>query len=38
MFLETMLLGVGYWNQIEIDEGDPFNQILYAKSLNNIKH
>ena len=24
-------------NQIEIDEGDPFNQILYAKSLNNIK-
>ena len=24
-------------NQIEIDDGDPFNQILYAKSLNNIK-
>ncbi len=24
-------------NQIEIDEGDPFNQILYEKSLNNIK-
>ena len=24
-------------NQIEIDEGDPFNQILYAKSINNIK-
>ena len=24
-------------NQIEIDEGDPFNQILYVKSLNNIK-
>ena len=24
-------------NQIEIDEGDPFNQILYAKTLNNIK-
>ncbi len=24
-------------NQIEIDEGDPFNQILYAKSVNNIK-
>tara|TARA_B100000963_G_scaffold344684_1_gene347786 strand:- start:2189 stop:4435 length:2247 start_codon:yes stop_codon:yes gene_type:complete len=24
-------------NQIEIDEGDPFNQILYKKSLNNIK-
>ena len=24
-------------NQIEIDEGDPFNQILYAKSLNNVK-
>ena len=24
-------------NQIEIDEGDPFNQILYAKSLNNIR-
>ena len=24
-------------NQIEIDEGDPFNQILYAKSLNSIK-
>ena len=24
-------------NQIEIDEGDPFNQLLYAKSLNNIK-
>ena len=24
-------------NQIEIDEGDPFNQILYLKSLNNIK-
>ena len=24
-------------NQIEIDEGDPFNSILYAKSLNNIK-
>ena len=24
-------------NQIEIDEGDPFNEILYAKSLNNIK-
>ena len=24
-------------NQVEIDEGDPFNQILYTKSLNNIK-
>ncbi|MDC2980221.1 outer membrane protein assembly factor BamA [Candidatus Pelagibacter sp.] len=24
-------------NQIEIDEGDPFNEILYNKSLNNIK-
>ena len=24
-------------NQIEIDEGDPFNEILYAKSLNNIQ-
>ena len=24
-------------NQIEIDEGDPFNQILYVKSINNIK-
>ncbi len=24
-------------NQLEIDEGDPFNQILYSKSLNNIK-
>ena len=24
-------------NQIEIDEGDPFNELLYAKSLNNIK-
>ncbi|MFL2895106.1 MAG: outer membrane protein assembly factor BamA, partial [Candidatus Pelagibacter sp.] len=24
-------------NQIEIDEGDPFNDILYTKSLNNIK-
>ena len=24
-------------NQIEIDEGDPFNEILYLKSLNNIK-
>ena len=24
-------------NQIEIDEGDPFNQILYVKSLNNIR-
>ena len=24
-------------NQIEIDEGDPFNPILYSKSLNNIK-
>jgi len=24
-------------NQIEIDEGDPFNTILYTKSLNNIK-
>ena len=24
-------------NQIELDEGDPFNQILYTKSLNNIK-
>ena len=24
-------------NQIEIDEGDPFNQILYTKSVNNIK-
>ncbi|WP_440670388.1 outer membrane protein assembly factor BamA [Candidatus Pelagibacter sp. HIMB1483] len=24
-------------NQIEIDEGDPFNQILYLKSVNNIK-
>ena len=32
-----MSLGVSYQNQIEIDEGDPFNQILYAKSLNNIK-
>ncbi len=24
-------------NQVEIDEGDPFNQILYTKSINNIK-
>ena len=24
-------------NRIEIDEGDPFNQILYVKSLNNIR-
>jgi len=24
-------------NQIKIDEGDPFNSILYTKSLNNIK-
>ena len=24
-------------NQIEIDEGDPFNEILYSKSLNSIK-
>ena len=24
-------------NQIDIDEGDPFNTILYTKSLNNIK-
>jgi len=24
-------------NQIEIDEGDPFNDILYTKSLNNIR-
>ena len=24
-------------NQIEIDEGDPFNQILFNKSINNIK-
>ncbi len=24
-------------NQIEIDEGDPFNSILYTKSINNIK-
>tara|TARA_B100000989_G_scaffold175595_1_gene131708 strand:- start:393 stop:2258 length:1866 start_codon:yes stop_codon:yes gene_type:complete len=24
-------------NQIEIDEGDPFNTILYTKSINNIK-
>ena len=24
-------------NQLEIDEGDPFNQILYSKSLKNIK-
>ena len=24
-------------NQIEIDEGDPFNEILFSKSLNNIK-
>ena len=24
-------------NQIEIDEGDPFNEILYTKSINNIK-
>ena len=24
-------------NQLEIDEGDPFNEILYNKSLNNIK-
>ena len=24
-------------NQVEIDEGDPFNQILYSKSINNIK-
>ena len=24
-------------NQIEIDEGDPFNEILYAKSINNIR-
>ena len=24
-------------NQIEIDEGDPFNEILYTKSINNIR-
>ena len=24
-------------NQIEIDEGDPFNEILYSKSINNIR-
>jgi outer membrane protein insertion porin family len=24
-------------NQLEIDEGDPFNEILYKKSINNIK-
>ena len=24
-------------NQLEIDEGDPFNEILYKKSLNNLK-
>ena len=24
-------------NQLAIDEGDPFNQILYSKSINNIK-
>ena len=24
-------------NQLEIDEGDPFNEILYNKSINNIK-
>jgi outer membrane protein insertion porin family len=24
-------------NQIDIDEGDPFNEILYTKSINNIK-
>ena len=24
-------------NQFEIDEGDPFNEILYNKTLNNIK-
>ena len=35
--LETILQRVSLRNQIEIDEGDPFNQILYAKSLNNIK-
>ena len=25
-------------NQMEIDEGDPFNEILYNKSINNIKN
>ena len=24
-------------NQLEVDEGDPFNEILYKKSLNNLK-
>jgi outer membrane protein insertion porin family len=24
-------------NQLEIDEGDPFNEILFNKSINNIK-
>ena len=24
-------------NQLEIDEGDPFNEILLTKSINNIK-
>ena len=25
-------------NQLELDEGDPFNKILVAKSINNIKN
>ncbi len=25
-------------NQLEIDEGDPFNDLLYAKSINNLKN
>ena len=24
-------------NQLEVDEGDPFNEILFKKSLNNLK-
>ena len=24
-------------NQLEVDEGDPFNKLLHAKSINNLK-
>ena len=37
IYLEIILRTKLYRNSLEIDEGDPFNELLHAKSINIIK-
>ena len=37
MFLETTLLRRVIRDMLEVDEGDPFNKLLHARSINNLK-